>query len=98
MRANPKIWLFAVLCGQRSLTWLCWGSTQEDSSDARHQAVPHGLRESIKRSTLADTNEARAWRIYADFAQVLIRQARTLHASARLGVELSNTVYADAPL
>src|ERR1700716_4001190 len=37
-----------------------------------------GLREPIRRSTLSDANEARDWRIYADFAQVLIRQARKL--------------------
>jgi hypothetical protein len=53
-----------------------------------------GLREPVSRSTLADANETRDWRIYADFAQVLIRQARTLYAQDSLGVELSNTVYA----
>jgi hypothetical protein len=39
-----------------------------------------GFREPIRRSTLSDANEARDWRIYADFAQVLIRQARRLYA------------------
>src|SRR3990170_681486 len=53
-----------------------------------------GLRETVHRSTLADANEARDWRIWADFAQVLIRTARRLYASDSLGVELSNTVYA----
>jgi hypothetical protein len=53
-----------------------------------------GFREPVRRSTLADANEARDWRIYADFAQRLIRQARTLYATEPLGVELSNTVYA----
>src|SRR5438445_13247011 len=53
-----------------------------------------GFREPIRRSTLSDANEARDWRIYADFAQVLIRQARKLYASETLGVELSETVYA----
>lgn len=53
-----------------------------------------GFREPIKRSTLADANETRDWRIYADFAQRLIRQARILYATESLGVELSNTVYA----
>ena len=53
-----------------------------------------GLREAVHRSTLADANEARDWRIWADFAQVLIRTARRLYASDSLGVELSNTVYA----
>lgn len=53
-----------------------------------------GLREAVHRSTLADANEARDWRIWADFAQVLIRRARRLYAGDSLGVELSNTVYA----
>lgn len=53
-----------------------------------------GFREPIRRSTLSDANEARDWRIYADFAQVLIRQARKLYAVGSFGVELSETVYA----
>jgi hypothetical protein len=53
-----------------------------------------GFREPIRRSTLSDANEARDWRIYADFAQVLIRQARRLYAVESFGVELSETVYA----
>jgi len=58
------------------------------------EALPHGFRAPIRRTTLSDANEARDWRIYADFAQVLIRQARKLYASETLGVELSETVYA----
>ena len=53
-----------------------------------------GFREPIRRSTLSDANEARDWRVYADFAQVLIRQARKLYAVGSFGVELSETVYA----
>lgn len=53
-----------------------------------------GIREAVARSTLADANELRDWRIYADFAQTLIAQARNLYAADSLGVELSNTVYA----
>ena len=53
-----------------------------------------GFRESIRRSTLADANESRNWRIHADFAQRLIGQARALYASEDLGLDLSNTVYA----
>ena len=53
-----------------------------------------GFREPLKRSTLADANESRDWRIYADFAQVLIAQARKLYAQDSFGVDLSNTVYA----
>jgi hypothetical protein len=53
-----------------------------------------GFREPIHRSTLADANEARDWRIYAEFAQRLIAQARRLYHNDSLGVELSSTVYA----
>ena len=53
-----------------------------------------GFRQPVRRSTLADANESRDWRIYADFAARLIVQARTLYASEDLGLELSNTVYA----
>ena len=53
-----------------------------------------GFREPIRRSTLADANESRNWRIHADFAQRLIGQARALYASEDLGLDLSNTVYA----
>lgn len=53
-----------------------------------------GIRGHISRSTLADANEKRDWRIYADLAQVLIRSARQLYADERFGVELEHTVYA----
>ena len=53
-----------------------------------------GIRTPVKRSTLADANERRDWRIYAEFAQRLISQARTLYAEEDLGLDLSNTVYA----
>ena len=53
-----------------------------------------GFRGKISRSTLADANEAHDWRIYADFAQVLIGMARPLYADESLGLDLHNTVYA----
>lgn len=53
-----------------------------------------GISKTISRSTLADANESRDWRIYADFAQRLIVQARKLYAGDNLGLDLSNTVYA----
>jgi transposase len=53
-----------------------------------------GFREPVRRSTLADANETRDWRIYAEFAQRLIAQARKLYADESLGLELTNTVYA----
>ena len=53
-----------------------------------------GIREAVSRSTLADANETRDWRIYAEFAHRLIGQARQLYASEDLELDLSNTVYA----
>jgi hypothetical protein len=53
-----------------------------------------GFREPVRRSTLADANELRDWRIYAEFAHRLIAQARNLYADDSLGLELTNTVYA----
>ena len=53
-----------------------------------------GFREPVRRSTLADANERRDWRIYAEFAQRLIAQARKLYANEDLGLDLANTVYA----
>src|SRR5665213_686373 len=53
-----------------------------------------GFRGNIARSTLADANETRDWRIYADFAQALIGIARPMYASEPLGIDLDATVYA----
>jgi len=53
-----------------------------------------GIRSKVSRSTLAEANEMRDWRIYADFAQHLIRLARQLYHKEALAVELQNTVYA----
>jgi hypothetical protein len=53
-----------------------------------------GIREAVSRSTLADANANRDWRIYAEFAQRLINQARQLYVSEDLGLDLTNTVYA----
>ena len=53
-----------------------------------------GVRGTVSRSTLADANEGRDWRIHHDFAQVLIAQARSLYSDDDLGVDLENTVYA----
>lgn len=53
-----------------------------------------GIRSAVSRSTLADANEKRNWRIYADFAQILIVEARRLYAGDSFGVELEETVYA----
>ena len=53
-----------------------------------------GIRGTIARNTLAKANENRDWRIYADFAQVLIHAARELYLNEDFGVELKDTVYA----
>ena len=53
-----------------------------------------GIRSRVARSTLADANETRDWRIYADFAQGLIRTARALYLNEPLAVDFTNTVYA----
>lgn len=53
-----------------------------------------GLRHRVRRSTLADANELRDWRIWSDVAALLIRRARKLYAGEDLGLELTNTVYA----
>ena len=53
-----------------------------------------GIRGQVSRNTLANANNQRDWRIYADFAQVLIHQARGLYLEDSFGVDLENTVYA----
>jgi len=53
-----------------------------------------GIRGKVARSTLADANESRDWRIYADFTQGLIQEARRLYLDEDLGLDLANTVYA----
>lgn len=60
-----------------------------------HSKLYHmGIRGTVSRSTLADANETRDWRIYADFAQILIHRARALYRDEDFGVELDQTVYA----
>jgi hypothetical protein len=60
-----------------------------------HSKLYHmGIRGAVARSTLADANESRDWRIYADFAQVLIATARQLYLDDEIGVSLKKTVYA----
>jgi hypothetical protein len=62
---------------------------------AQREKLYHmGIRSRISRSTLADANEVRDWRIYADFAQRLIGMARKLYIDEPFGVDLQETVYA----
>jgi hypothetical protein len=53
-----------------------------------------GIRTRVARTTMADANETRDWRIYADFANGLIRTARALYVGEPLSVDLADTVYA----
>jgi len=53
-----------------------------------------GFRGNVARSTLADANESRDWRIYADFAQVLIGMARPMYSHDPIGVDLDQSLYA----
>lgn len=53
-----------------------------------------GIGSKVARSTLAEANENRDWRIYADFAQILISQARVLYSDEKFSEELDSTVYA----
>jgi hypothetical protein len=60
----------------------------------RGKLYDSGLTGPVKRSTLADANESRDWRIYADFAQSLIQTARPLYADTELEIDLEATLYA----
>ena len=60
----------------------------------RRKLYHSGFRSLVKRSTLADANEGRDWRIYSDFAQSLIETARPLYADTDLGMDLHGSVFA----
>ena len=60
----------------------------------REKLYHMGIRGKVSRSTLADANETRDWRIYSDFAQILIHEARQLYVDDDFGLELKETVYA----
>ncbi len=80
---------FAQLSGRESLRDI------ENCLRAMQPKLYHmGIRSRVARSTLADANEGRDWRIYADFAQVLIAHARPLYLNEDFGVDLAATVYA----
>lgn len=80
---------FAQLTGRESLRDI------EACLAARSAKLYHsGFRAPVRRSTLADANERRDWRIYAEFCQRLIVQARALYANEPLAAELNETAYA----
>ena len=61
---------------------------------AQRKLYHMGIRSKVSRNTLAHANQLRDWRIYADFAQILITRARRLYANDSFGVELNQTAYA----
>jgi transposase len=87
--AQYQIMAFAQLTYRESLRDI------EACLSAQRAKLYHmGFREPVRRSTLADANELRDWRIYAEFAQRLIIQARRLYANESLEMDLANSVYA----
>ncbi len=63
--------------------------------NAKPEALYHlGFCEPVAKSTLADANEQRDWRLWEDLAKTLMHKARALYAGEDLGLELENTVYA----
>lgn len=67
----------------------------EVSLNANRRHLYHsGFRSLVKKSTLADANESRDWRIFAEFGQDLIKQAQTLYAGSDLGLQLDGVLYA----
>ena len=77
------------------LTWREGLRDIVDCLNARPQTLYHlGFREPIARSTLADANEQRDWRLWEDLAKTLMRKARPLYSGEDLGLDISNTVYA----
>ena len=83
------IMMFAQLTCRESLRDIAVG-LQAQATNLYHS----GIRSAGARSTLADANEKRDWRIFADFAQVLIRQASALYVGEDFGIELEQTAYA----
>ena len=88
-------WSQFVCLAFAQLTWRESLRDIEACLNSRRTQLYHlGLRGPVHRTTLADANEQRDWRIYADLAQELLRQARALYAHDPLRVELDQAVYA----
>jgi transposase len=80
---------FAQLTGRASLR-----DIEITLNSLQHKLYHAGIRGRVARNTLAKANQNRDWRIYADFAGVLIAHARKLYAGDSLSIELDQTVYA----
>lgn len=81
--------MFAQLSFRESLR-----DIQESLAAGQSKLYHMGFHHPVRRNTLANANAVRDWRIYADFAQVLIRQAQVLYAGEELDVELQEMAYA----
>lgn len=94
VRSLPAYEQFLVM----AFAQLTWRESLRDIETCLQALGPKlyhsGIRKAPARSTLADANEKRDWRIFADFAQVLIRQAATLYANDSFGSELKQVAYA----
>src|ERR1700738_1130266 len=84
-----RVLAFAQLTWRESLRDIevTWGANA-------NKLYAMGLRHTVHRSTLADANDSRDWRIWSDLAAILIRRARKLYSDTDLGLDLTNTVYA----
>lgn len=77
------------------LTWREGLRDIAECLNARHRTLYHlGFREPVAKSTLADANDQRDWRLWEDLAKSLMRKARPLYAGEDLGLDIENTVYA----
>jgi hypothetical protein len=87
-----RVMVFAQLTYRESLRGI------ETCLSAQAAKLYHmGLSQPMARSTLADANERRNWRLYAELAPHLIARARKLYAQDSFGVELDHTVYRSTP-
>jgi len=99
-RGNYKVsefpcWSQFICMVFAQLTWREGLRDIEACLNSRFSGLYHlGLRGPVHRTTLADANEQRDWRIYSDLAQILLRQARKLYAGDPLCVDLDEVVYA----
>ena len=99
-RGDHKVQTFSCLDQFLCMAFaqLTYRESLRDIEATLHAAGPKlyhmGLGTRVSRSTLADANETRDWRIYADFAQGLIATAKDLYAGEDLGLDLDATVYA----
>jgi len=99
-RGNHKVKLFSCLDQFLTMAFaqLSYRESLRDIEACLRAVGPKlyhmGFRGKVSRNTLAHANETRDWRIYADFAQVLISMAKPLYVNEEFGVELDATVYA----